>query len=127
MFIEHLQIVTTYKDESYSAVANSHALQFITVFSVCCVFASFRHKALNFDAHVLTGRRLTQNYNTWARTSPNTLLLLRHASLEDTASQVVYWCVLGICCLAGGLVYLVTRLHATIYFNVFKMSLCTRP
>jgi hypothetical protein len=39
-FIEHLQIVTT---SNYSAIANSHTLQFTTArkkYSVCCVFAS---------------------------------------------------------------------------------------
>jgi hypothetical protein len=41
-FIDQLQIVTT---SNYSAVANSHTLQFTTaraVFSVCCIFTGCR-------------------------------------------------------------------------------------
>jgi hypothetical protein len=67
-FIESLQIVTTSK---YSAVANSHTLQFITartksaqsaVFTSRCLVTTSNAVASSTSAfHVLTGRRLFHN------------------------------------------------------------------
>jgi hypothetical protein len=129
-FIEHLQIVTT---SNYTAIANSYTQQFTTartVFSVCCVFTSrcliTASKAADPSTSVFTsllpGDCLITKfytcpaYNTSARTaqkiSPNSSIVVsrrcRTDRVENTASQVVHLCLLGICCghyLATAVVY----------------------
>jgi hypothetical protein len=67
-FIEHLQIVIT---SNYSAIANSHTLQFITAL-ISLLSLLYLHRLspgngfqrcsfLSFCVHVLTGRRLSHN------------------------------------------------------------------
>jgi hypothetical protein len=45
--------------------------------------------------------------------------------VENTASQLVHWCVSGICCLATAVVYshyLAMGLHITIFYNFMENS-----
>jgi hypothetical protein len=91
---------------NYSAIANSHILQFTTahtVFSVCCVFASRcpvtdPNNVLWFRSQVLAGWQLSHNWLTThnlllnvvsARTAlkaclPKVLLLLHHVAIART-------------------------------------------
>jgi hypothetical protein len=160
--IEHLQTVTT---SNYSAVANSHTLQFTTARDLLCLHQSlpgsgFQRRTFSllwvpelspclcysFCVHALTGRRLSPKYWThnfthlkWTNSTVCPLITSRRGPhrihcpsvtvsivacaafgtdrTEYSTSRLVHWCVLGICCVATGVVYnhyLATYLSATI-------------
>jgi hypothetical protein len=62
-----------------------------------------RCRFLSFRAHVLTGRRLSPNH----RTENSSIVVSWSCStdhVDNTASQLVHWCMLGICCPATDVV-----------------------
>jgi hypothetical protein len=90
---------------------------------------------LNFHVHVLTGWRLSHNYpssklvltitpsmDCTENTSPNSSSIVVSCCcctdrVENIALWLVHWCLLGICCLATGIVYshyIAASQHATI-------------